>query len=42
MAIIYILFIENASEMMDSVNILVIVEIGKDEVPERSYNPYIE
>ena len=35
-------FIEIASEMMDNVNNLVIVEIGENEEPERSYNPYIE
>ena len=35
-------FIGIASEMMDNVNNLVIVEIGENEEPERSYNPYIE
>ena len=35
-------FIEIASEMMNNVNILVIIEIGEDEEPDRSYNPYIE
>ena len=35
-------FIEIASEMMDNVNNLVIVEIGENEEPERSYNPYFE
>ena len=32
-------FIEITSEMMDNVNNLVIVEIGENEEPERSYNP---
>ena len=35
--IINIFFIKIASEMMDNVNILVILEIGEDEEPERSY-----
>ena len=42
MTIINIFFIEIASEMMDNVSILVILEIGEDEEPERSYNLYIE
>ena len=37
MTIINIFFIEIASEMMDNVSILVIIEIGEDEEPERSY-----